>query len=285
MKQDWLKTCRFMSLQPALFYSGARKILRTQTVTFDHVKADLKLADAGYQKMKLSMLTKAYLNQESHDAAKDLWARRLEQGKYGSVGFSTYNHLIKGHGLRSFFAEVHAKKREGSDYKIGRASVMGPCIQALTLTLMPNGKTSIDAFYRTTELYKKFPADLIFIRDVLLDGFDCDIESLNFHFANVTCHPMYAVTILPHFGDPIRELEKIRRADDYFWQWIIRWTSRYLVPEHFHGIEKFGQAMRVRKDAVARIQGDRLDELVKYLRKSHRGYRRSKIHEEPEDDE
>lgn len=285
MKRDWINHCKRLSQEPALFYSGARKILRTQTMTFTQVKSDLKLADAGYKKMKMSMLTKAYLNTESHDAAKDLWARRLEQGKYGSVGFSCYNHLIKGHGLRSFFAEVHAKKQQGDNYKIGRASVMGPCIQAVTLTLLPSGKTAIDAFYRTTELYKKFPADLVFLRDVLLEGFDTDIDTITFHFANVTCHPMYAVTILPHLSDPIRELEKIRRADDYFWQWIVRWTSRYLVPEHFHGIEKFGQAMRVRKDALERIHGSFLKDLTKYLRKSHRGYKRSKIAQQEDDDD
>ena len=78
----------------------------------------------------------------------------------------------------------------------------------------------IDVFYRTTELLKKFPADLVFIRDVLLEGFNFDgmkFEGMNCHFANITVHPAYFSTIIPHLDDPITELEKIKKKDLYFY--------------------------------------------------------------------
>lgn len=293
MKQDWLFRSLALSREPADFYSGARKILRARSFTFKRVKDDLTLADCGYTKSKQSMLVRNYLNEESHNAACKLWARRLEQAKYGSVGFSTYNHLIKGGGLRNSWERsskitgipprpggTMGGRRKASDPpppqpKTSRASVMGPCIQSVVLTLLNNKKVAVDVFYRTTELFKKFPADLVFIRDVLLPPFGINdrLQEMNFHFANVTCHPMYFVTMIPLMDDPIAELERIRKADKYFFDWVVKWTARYLCKEYFRGIEKFAQAMRVRKDALERIDSRTMKELTKYLKDNHPGYR------------
>jgi hypothetical protein len=144
----------------------------------------------------------------------------------------------------------------------------------------------VDIFYRTTELFKKFPADLVFVRDVLLAGFDfttAPLQSITFHFANVTCHPMYFVTLLPLLDDPIDELESIRKSDKYFFDWIVKWTSRYLVPEHHRGIQKFAQAMRVCQDAQSRIPKKMMPKLLTYLRKHHPGYRND--YTAPEEDD
>jgi hypothetical protein len=78
----------------------------------------------------------------------------VEERSYGSVGFTTYNHFLKNSPTK----------------KSKRASVMGPCIQSVVITQHNKKQYSIDCFYRTTELLKKFPADLVFIRDVLSEG-------------------------------------------------------------------------------------------------------------------
>lgn len=282
MKQDWINQCLTLSHQPAEFYSGARKIL--QNVHFSlKPRDDLTLKDCGFTKSKLRMLERNYLVQESIDAALELWKGRVARGKYGSVGFTTYGHYVKGGGHRSHYAEIHKKRKEGDDYKPSRSSVMGPCIQSLTLTLSNKGEVTVDAFYRTTELFKKFPADLVFIQDILLPPFDIKPTHINFHFANVTCHPMYFVTIIPLLADPIAALEKLRRADIYFFNWVVKWTARYLVPKYFLGIEKFSQAMRVRKDALERIDKRTMKALVKYLTDNHPGYRRDYV--DPDEEE
>lgn len=276
MKQDWLDQCLALSHQPADFYSGARKIL--QNVHFSLTPHDdLTLKDCGFTKSKLRMLERNYLVQESIDAALELWKGRVARGKYGSVGFTTYGHYVKGGGHRSHYAEIHKKRKEGDDYKPSRSSVMGPCIQSVIITLNNDKSVVVDIPYRTTELYKKFPADLVFIRDTLLLPFDIKPTHINFHFANVTCHPMYYVTIIPLLKNPIAALEKLRRADIYFFNWVVKWTARYLVPKYFRGIEKFSQAMRVRKDALERIDKRTMKALVKYLTDNHPGYHKDYI--------
>jgi hypothetical protein len=207
----------------------------------------------------MTMLRRNYLHQESIEVAQQLWERRLGQGKYGSVGFTTYAHFIKG----------------DPEKKSKRASVMGPCIQSITLTLLNRGETAVDVFYRTTEFFKKFPADLVFLRDELLTPFDfssAPITEVNFHFANVTCHPMYFVTLLPLVDNPVDTVDKLRE-DEYFWKWVIKWTARYLCDEYHRGIAKFSQALRVQKDARERLRRRQVNELADYLRENHPGYR------------
>jgi len=267
MKDDWVRASQTLSATAADFYAGGRKILRARQLVYDDLAPDLLITDAGYTKSKLTLLRKLYLHEESRNVALDLWQRRCAQGKYGSVGFTTYNHFIKA----------------DPDKKSKRASVMGPCIQSVTLTLLENGKTGIDVFYRTTELFKKYPADLVFLRDTLLEGFDIDLDTMVHHFANVTCHPMYYVTIIPLQRDPIRKLETLRKADPYFYDWVIKWSARYLCDEHHRGIAKFAQAMRVCMDARGRISEDVQHELIPYLLKHHPGHRNDYKEEEDEE--
>jgi hypothetical protein len=179
------------------------------------------------------------------------------------VSFHTYNHYIKNDPNKT------AK----------RASVMGPCIQAVSLTHLESRETVVDCFYRTTELYKKFPADLVFIRDNLLAGFDftaAPIKRINFHFANITCHPMYYITLLPWVDDPCGELDRLKKQDPYFFGWVIKWTARYICDEHKRGIQKFAQAMRVHDESRKYLaQEGKLKILQDYCRKNHPGYSRA----------
>lgn len=279
MRQDWIDNATELCERKATFYSGCRKILRSRSVFFEHMVDDLVLADAGYTKSKMTMLKKAYLHEESRQSALEQWDIRLGKGKYGSVGFHCYNHLIKGHGNRAL-----AESKGERTGKASRASIMGPCIQSVILTLEDKGGTSVDIFYRTTEFFKKFPADLVFVRDVLLEDFQLPkLSGITFHFANITLHPMYFVTIIPLLDNPIRTLDRIKRRDKYFFEWIVKWTARYICPEHHRGIAKFGQAMRVYDDAHARISKDLMPDLVKYLSDNHPGYRNGYV--DPDEDE
>lgn len=281
MKEEWIQNVIRLSRKEADFYSGCRKIIQGKTITFHDLWEDedpLVLEDAGYTSSKMSHLRRLYLHEESRDMALKLWELRRAKTSYGSVSFTCYNHLLKNDPTK----------------KSNRASVMGPCIQAVSITqIKGNGKNgtggsyTIDAFYRTTEILKKFPADLVFIRDVLLEGFDfsgMEFRGLTCHFANITVHPQYFVTAIPHLEDPIDELEKIKKKDRYFYDWIIKWTARYLCEEHFRGIAKFAQAMRVKMDADKRIKGKKRKKLVEYLRDNHPGHRNSYTEIE-EDDE
>lgn len=276
MKSEWARHVLRLSKRGADFYSGCRKIITGKQLFFADLWDDddpLTLEDAGYTKAKMSHLRRLYLHEESKAMAIKLWDERRKKTSYGSVGFTCYNHLLKNDPTK----------------KSKRASVMGPCLQSMVITQIKGGKNakySIDVFYRTTEILKKFPADLVFIRDVLLEGFnfeDMEFDGLTCHFANITVHPQYFVTIIPQLEDPIEELEKIKKQDRYFFDWIIKWSARYLCEEHYRGIAKFAQALRVKVDADKRIKGRRRRELVEYLRANHPGHRND--YEDPEGDD
>lgn len=256
LQQQWLEYCLGWSGVPADFYSGCRKILRGQVMILNSLDASLTLADAGFTSHKMRYLERAYLHPESQAVAVDLWGRRRKQDKYGSVGVTCYNHFIK------------------SEKTSKRGSVMGPCIQSFTVTYLNRRQYAVDVFYRTTELLKKFPADLVFLRDVLLTPFDVSemqLTEVRCHFANVTVHPMYFATVLPLIGDPLAALRELKQRDLYFHNWVVKWSARYTCDEFHRGIAKFAQALRVRKDVRERF-ADRPElfaALQDYIRTNH----------------
>lgn len=271
MKEQFIKAAIDLSFAEADFFSGNRKILREATVVFDGpLLDDFAISDCGFTKSKLTILKKGYVVQEAIDAAAMLWELRKKKAKYGSVAFHCYGHLLK----------------NDPNKTSKRGSTMGPCIQAVVLTWVPgrarqcDGWTDITVYYRTTEFFKKFPADLVLLRDTILPNFDftdVPVRRITFQFANITIHPMYFVTLIPHIKKPLAMLKELKKRDPHFWDWIVKWTSRYLCPEYGHGIEKFEQAKRVRKDAMNRVDAETLERLQKYIRNNHSGFRGAKV--------
>ena len=261
MKSDWVAACVAAAMKPAEFYTGCRKIHTGVTLEFvGPLDKSLQIGDCGFTKSKLSMLRRLYWSDDHAVAVAALWRGRVERGKYGSVSASTYHHVTKADPLK------------GSK----RASVMGPCLLGVSLTLLGRENVAVDAFYRTTELFKKFPADLVFIRDTVLPALGVDashVSRLRCHFANVTSHPMYAVTWLATIDDPTIVLDEVKEQDRRFYDWILKWTGRYVCPEHHRGIAKFAQALRVKKDALERFTDERLERFQTYIRDNHPGYR------------
>lgn len=261
MKEIWMSACTTAAYSrvSGTFWCGCRKISRGVKLHFGGMRwaDDLGMSDLGYTASKMKQLDRNYLHEESVEVALMLWKRRLNQKKYGSVGITTYNHFLK----------------NDPNKKSKRASVMGPCIQAVTITLMKDGTPEVDVFYRTTELFKKFPADLVWLRDRLLKPFELEDPNVTFHFANMTTHPMYIATILPHLSRPIQFFETMKLMDPHMWKWSVKWTARYLCEEHARGILKFSQALRVQKGLVDALDRKVNIKIANYLRNNHPGFR------------
>lgn len=254
MKKEWLHHSVRLSGIPADFYAGERKILRQRKVTFKDTTSDLTLTDGGYLNgTKMTLLKKNYFNKESHDAALQLWRHRREMGKYGSVSFtlseedveeftvafSTYNHFIKGSRvLNGLIPE---------DRGIG--SVFGPCIQSVVITWLSNDTSAVDVFWRTTEWFRKFPADLILIVDHLLPPFELKKFDITCHFANVTLHPMTFISLIPSLTDPIASLNQIKSKDPYFHNRIVKRLARTLGDTP----SRFGPEKRIRRSTGKRM--------------------------------
>lgn len=282
-----MNLCLDRARTPAEFYTGCRKIHTGVTMEFAepfnpasdvHPEGDvLTIEHSGFTKMKLGMLNRLYWDVEHAAKVAELWRGREKRGKYGSVSVSTYHHITK----------------SDPEKRSKRASVMGPCLVGVSFTLLNKRDISIDAFYRTTELFKKFPADLVFIRETVapqIIGADAmrRVTRLRCHFANVTSHPMYAVTWLPLLGSSqqmLTDLDSLKATDRRFFDWTMKWTGRYVCPEHHRGIAKFAQALRVQKDALNRITGKKLARLQAYIRDNHPGYRGAYEDGEDEDEE
>lgn len=269
--EQYVEQCRKACSTPSDIYHGSRKILSPWQFSFTHLDDSLTLADAGYTKNKLTILTKHYLHEESRRMAVALWERRRQQAKYGSVSFTTFNHFVKG--------TLDQRRSK-------RASIFGPCLQSVIITMLDKRRYTIAVPYRTTELLKKLAPDIVLLRDVLLTPFDfrgLELQAVNFYFVNATCHAMYFTTIIPHLADPIAEFERIRRRDHYWWKWAVKWTARYLCPEYAHGIAKFAQSVRVKMDAHKRIPPATIRQLQEYLRANHPGYTHTRFDEEGEE--
>jgi hypothetical protein len=142
----------------------------------------------------------------------------------------------------------------------------------MVLTYIDRRTYAVDMFYRTTEVLKKFPADLVFLRERLLPDFDVSgmaLAEVRCHFANITVHPMYFATVLPLIPDPIAALVELKAQDKYFHDWVVKWSSRYLCDEFHRGIAKFAQALRVQKDVRERMTPEAAEAVRDYLRTNH----------------
>ena len=257
MLAEWVDMCTELMFRPADEWASNRKILHGVTWTMEELDETLTLEDCGYTRSKMSMLRRLYLVEASRDGVVPLWEKRRDkQRKYGSVSFTCCGHHTK------------SDPTKGSK----RASVMTPCIQSVSLTYHGDHTTEAHAFYRTTELFKKFPADLVFLRDELLPPFGMT-DRVTFMFANVTLHPMYFAVLMPHLNNPVAILSRLREGDRKFHDYIVKATSRYLIPRFHRGIEKHSQSMSVYRDVIARTPQPMIDLVVPYLEEHHTGFR------------
>lgn len=257
---QWVNHGLELCLAKPDLYLGARKIFRGRRLTFKGLDQSLTLDDCGYTNSKLSILKKLYLHQESLDAAVMLWDRLRGRRKYGSASFDCYNHYVKG----------PKDPTKGSRVR----SVMGPCIQAVSLTQFEDKTYAVDVFYRTTEFMKKFPADLILLREILLPPFKTEgltQEGIHCYFANITIHGQYFATLATHLDDPVEWLQKIQKSDPRWHMSAVRWTARYLCDEYSAAIEKFAQSMRVKSDVNKRFTKTTKKRLAEYCRETHPG--------------
>jgi hypothetical protein len=223
----------------------------------------LGLDDIGYTDLKSKLLRNLYLHEESRDAALHQWRKRKghdpwrqRKGKFLNVAFHCFNHTVKRSGL------------DGEQ---------GPCLLSVTVTdteryTRQGGSYKREVVaniaYRSTEFFKKFPADLIFIRDVLLQPFEVT-GGVTFHLANVTVHPLYFPNLIPLLNDPVSELRDLQQRDGRFWRIVIRQSTDLLCGGKTNA--KFAQAQRVKRHVLERIDPVMLKDVRAYLKSTQIG--------------
>lgn len=244
MNKSYMKAIRTYAFDPDCYLSNSSgKFFRHKILTLDNLD-DVSMWDCGYTKLKLNQLIKQYLHHESRDEALRLWDIIKKRGKYSSVSFHTYNHYQKE--IRSYLS-----------------SIMGPCLLSVSISYFAKAPPEVTCYYRTTELLKKFPADMVFIRDILLPPFELPEDTVyKFYFNSLSFYSMYMITPLPHFKSPVGFLKRLKVKDGKFHHGACKYLSRYFFIEEE---EKFCQARKAKEGAYAIFTTDQIETIKNYL--------------------
>jgi hypothetical protein len=240
LRTEWVDNCLLLMKRRSDLYPHDRKIVRNWHITFEVWDDSLGFDDLGYTDKKGADLTRLYLHEESRAKALELWEER-KPGKMKHVAFHCFGHYSK---------------------RAGVNGEQGPCLNSVTVTALPNGQVAANIAYRSTDFLKKFAADLVFLRDVLLEPFG-RIDSVTCDIPNVTVHPLYFLVPAVHLDDPAGELQKIERCDPRFHQAVKRQTDDLLNDGPMN--RNFASAQRVKRFALERMDPKTLKELKAYL--------------------
>jgi len=166
------------------------------------------LIDLGYSGTgsKMTQLKRDYYNEDSVKEAKQAINGRSDQS-VTSVGISTLGGKKKnaqGHCIRSLVVNYFDEK-------------VNPFKQS---------NISIDVFYRTTELLRKFGADLVFLKEFLIPEIlygtewqRTDIREIRFYFSSCFFSALF-IPVFYQFVDPVGFLERLKesRGDVIFYR-------------------------------------------------------------------
>lgn len=251
MKAAWVQFCMALALREADEISGVQKIVHHVSMKvpgdlFFDGSIDLSMFGYSERGNKMESLKRHYLDRDKMLASVGIIEERVEQSKYGSCGFPLTGEV---------------KKWTKQDF----------CMQAATVTNYKDGLRVV-VFYRTTEVIKKFGADLIFLRDVVLPRFNDvkSISSVTFSFSNVTVHPMFFPTLLSHVDDPVSFLKGIKSEDRKFHEGIEKWMTKYILEGEGSWVQKFSQARQTHAAMLRLMHKKKQRDLRKYFTRGSR---------------
>lgn len=247
LTEAWADFVMDVGHRPELIVAGVQRIHRDvgwtlkPKVFFD---GSLTLGVTGYTQNKISALRRNYYNPDSVERAKRDLAWRIDKRKYGSGAFDF-------RGL--------PKKGTKQDY----------CIQSCVISYYPQLKgTTIQVFWRTAELIKRFRGDLIFLRDFILPHFKDEFDEappfqVDFRFANATFHPMFTVLLVEHI-DWRGHFARIARDNPRLFRSCMYWSWRYLCDKS-KSIDSYSSARQVRLIARKTTDPKTLEEFAEYV--------------------
>jgi hypothetical protein len=242
MLDDWIQHCLDLDLQRPDFTLSNRRVFSGRMLEFSF-PCDVTLKDAGYTQRKIQNLYKSYYAEEWHRGAIELWNARGE--KPGSASFSTFKESTKAHAGSSRIS-----------------SRIAPCLLGVTVNREPHRYT-VDAYYRSTEFHRKFPADLIFLAE-LVEPFKLPPETtLRCFFSNIVVNSLYAPQILTYLTNPVAHLRKVKQADPAFHKNLLR-VMRYVLVDDT-GMRNFAQGLRAIEFTRESLTPKQKRELTRYL--------------------
>jgi len=226
---EWIKFVEEITVNhPASAYAQERKFMEGVkfSIPGEVWKQGLShsLYDLGYSKegSKMQQLTRDYYNEESMKEAKQIIQGRKKQS-VTSIGIST----------------LGAKKRNSQ----------GHCIRSITVNYFEDKVTpnksprfTVDFLYRSTELLRKFGADLIFLHDYIIPdilennpwGYEAPDE-IRFYFSSCFFSGLF-IPVFYQFTDPVEFLKDLHKhyGDTIFYRRCIFRTKSMLERDFSH---------------------------------------------------
>lgn len=219
---QWTDLVHDIAARPPLIISGVRKIV--QGVSW-RTRGDSWLGEDPFTFKDLSY------------SGKDNKVNQLERIYYNDA----------------FVQEARSKIRERLDDDRSQSSVgiimrgedkdrrsQGHCIQNIVLTHAELRKgvevTTLDVYYRSTEVVKKFLADVLFLKKVvfprIMEGLPWPTE-IRFYFCNVYLSALFMPIYLRYAKPPKRDLfEILRENDERFFGTTMSACGRFFEDTH-----------------------------------------------------
>lgn len=211
MLNHWKQLIWKAAEHETLAVSGVRKI--SSDVSFELpyqclLEHDLDYTDLCYTKAKGRQLQRNYWNPPEVEAAVTKLKSRAGKD-HSSVSIQ----------LR------------GSD-KDSRSQ--GFCMQNMVITVTPQ-QSSVDIYYRSTELIQKFLADLIFFSvqfPPIFEELGTTPEKIRFKFANVYLSSVFMPIFLRYEEDPLGFFKHLKEHDPRFYRTCGLSTRRFFQETH-----------------------------------------------------
>lgn len=247
MLSTWKNIIHKALYHPDFFHVSGKRISQNVIHTSpieEFLKPDFTLDMLGYKARKAQLLDGYYFVQESVDIALEQLTSRRKKNTYGSTGITTYGHF---------------SKRERPEH--------GPCMTSIVLTHIPPDQTNVTVSYRSSEVFKKFGADLVWLHQKILPIFDPRKGGITFFFSNLTYHPQYWSVLVPYITDPVAELKKIKKHDPILYNGTLRWVYRFVNNDP--SMLKFRQSFRVGKHLKRLSSNEKLLALKDYVNSNY----------------
>jgi len=208
MIAKWLAFVRQVASTPGMV-TGVRKVAFDQSfiLTWEELtKATLTYEDLGYTKTKGRQLERIYWPQESMGAMLE----KLNSRRY------------KPH------SSVAVQMAAG----IKDSRSQGYCMQSMVITQTSSGR-QVDLYYRSTEVIKKFLADLVFFKTKLVPLFgDNPPTVIRFRFANTYLSAVFAPIFLRYEPKALEFFTTLRKEDPKFFRTFGLATRRFFNETH-----------------------------------------------------
>lgn len=189
-----------LALKHQLFeFNGARRIVRNLLWEDAPIYKAFDLRDIGYSKpeTKIKALFRQYYNEVEAERVKALLKKRDGQA-YSAILMS-----------------MHAGAK--------RADSMGHCITSIAFSVTPK-RCEATVMYRSTELIKKFAADLVFIPRVF-EKLGVQPNKVDFFFSNAYVSGVFFPSLFV-YQQPIPFLERLRKTEPEMFKVATRFLRR-----------------------------------------------------------